>query len=116
MIFEKYEIRADLGTGSFVVNRYVKTMVGRFSELPTADGDHDRVITGFDVTYLLEGEYEKASETEFFDELLRQLERKRIVGAVIDGAECPALAAVKIMLTRSEDTFIGKYTIVLKEL
>lgn len=116
MRFERLSITADLGTGAFRVRRYVKTLVNRLSELPIADGYIDRVIVGCDVTHLLEGEYDTAADGGFFEELSGQLASAGAVGAVIDGRECPELAAVKVSLMRSEDSRIGSFTIILKEL
>ena len=116
MEFEKRDIYADLGSGEFRVHRLVKSVGNRLSELAMANGYYDREIAGGEMFITLEGSFEAETEGGFFEELLDLINGSGIVDAEIAGEAYSLLVAVRAEVVLSEDSYLGKYKIVLKEI
>ena len=109
-------ITADLGSGSFELDRLTVSYGSAVSEVRLLDGRSDRKIVGGTKRLILEGRYGIGRDGSFFETMLSGLEGSAVSGAVIGGVTYTSLYAEKAVLTCTDDSGIGKFTVTLCEL
>ncbi len=109
-------ITADLGAGSFELDRLTESCETAVNEETLLEGGFDRVIVGGKLTLVLEGRYGIQRDGSFFRAMTVWLKGRSIVNAVIGGVTYPSLYAAKAVLTEKAESGIGRYVITLKEL
>lgn len=115
MTVGRYDISADLGTGSFAVDRLTVTSETAVTEVPLITGSFSRAVTGSRLTLVLEGRYSITRDSTFFSSLLAALKGTVITNAVIGGVTYPSLYSARAVLSRNDESGIGSFTITMKE-
>ena len=109
-------ITADLGSGSFAVDRLTKSIITVISEAGLAAGGFSRVVTGSRFRIVIEGRYGLARDGAFFDAMCAALRGSAVTNAVIDGVTYPSLYAERAVLSETDESGVGKFVITLGEL
>lgn len=114
-ITDKAPMSADLGTGAFIVESFSEHQETRISELALLGGGFDRRITGCSMVYTLSGRV-LPQDRSFFEALCEAVSGNVIERVSIGTKTLTDLFVPKAELVFPEDSHIGSYTIVLREL
>ncbi len=114
MTCERNDIEANLGSGSFKVDRLTQSYETVVSEAALLEGGFNRTVLGGRLVLVLEGSYGVARDGAFFRGLCAGLEGSVISGAVIGGVTYGELYAAKAVVAESRDSAVGRFVITLK--
>ena len=109
-------ITADLGSGSFELDRLTVSFGSAVSEIRLLNGGSDRRIVGGTKRLILEGRYGIGRDGSFFRTMFSGLEGRAVSNAVIGGVTYASLYAEKAVLTCTDDSGTGRFTVTLCEL
>ena len=113
---DRNALYADLGSGQFGLDRLTVSFGTVISEVRLLNGGSDRRVIGGTKRLVLEGRYGIARDGTFFRTMMRGLEGSAVTNAVIGGVTYASLYAEKAVLTGTDDSGIGKFTVTLCEL
>ena len=109
-------ITADLGSGSFELDRLTVSFGSAVSEIRLLSGVIDRKIVGGTKKLILEGRYGIGRDGAFFRTMLSGLRGNAVSNAVIGGVTYASLYAEKAVMICTDDSGIGRFVITLCEL